>query len=170
MRNKNTLRIVQAGVIAALYAALTYFSNIFALAYSGIQFRISEALTVLPVFTPAAIPGLAVGCVIANLASPFGVIDIICGSVATLLAGACSRALGKLRFKGLPVLSSIMPVIFNMLIIGMEISFLSAGGFSAELFVLSAIQVGAGELAVCLVLGLPLFRFVEKSSISKYLA
>ncbi|NLA76513.1 MAG: QueT transporter family protein [Clostridiales bacterium] len=169
MKDSSTLRVVQAGVIAALYAALTYFSNIFALAYSGVQFRLSEALTVLPVFTPAAIPGLAIGCIIANLASPFGLIDIICGSAATLLAAVCSRALGKLRFKGLPVFSALMPVIFNALIIGLEISFLSADGFSAELFALSAAQVGAGELAVCLVLGLPLFRFAEKGNISKYL-
>ena len=78
------------GLIAALYAIATYLSAAMGLAYGGIQFRISEALTILPIFTPAAIPGLIVGCFIGNLGSPFGMVDILLGTFATAFAAVCS--------------------------------------------------------------------------------
>ena len=90
--HKSSVRpIATAAVIAALYAALTYVSA--PLAFGQVQFRLSEILTVLPYFTPAAIPGLFIGCVLANVASPFGPVDIICGSLATLLAALLSRVM-----------------------------------------------------------------------------
>ena len=84
MKNKGLRYIIQGGIIAAVYAALTLITPIFS--YGVGQVRISEALCVLPFFTPAAIPGLFVGCALANLGSPFGIIDIVCGSIASLLA------------------------------------------------------------------------------------
>lgn len=73
--------LVEAGLIGALYAVLTYVSSMMGLAYGEVQFRISEALTILPVFTPAAIPGLVIGCIIANIGSPFGMV-ILCADLS----------------------------------------------------------------------------------------
>ena len=88
-QKKTTVFLVQAAVIAALYAALTLF--LAPISFSGNQFRVAEALTLLPVITPAAIPGLAVGCIIGNITSPYGIVDIIFGTCATLLAAVCTR-------------------------------------------------------------------------------
>ena len=91
--NKKTSKVrflALSAVIAALYAVLTYAAAAMNLAFGAVQFRFSEALTVLPAFTPAAIPGLAVGCLISNLASPLGVVDWVFGTLATLLAGIFS--------------------------------------------------------------------------------
>lgn len=163
MKKKSTLFLTQAAVIAALYVALTYVSNALGLAYGAIQFRLSEILTVLPLFTPAAIPGLTIGCIIANLASPFGIVDILCGSLATLLAALCTRALRNIRFRDLPLLSVIPPVLFNMIIIGIEIWALN--GKTAELFFVSALEIGAGQLVMCVLVGLPFIRVIKKSGV-----
>ncbi len=163
MKKKSTLFLTQAAVIAALYVALTYVSNALGLAYGAVQFRLSEILTVLPVFTPAAIPGLTIGCVIANLSSPFGIVDIICGSLATLLAAMSSYALRKKCFKGLPVISVIPPVLFNAVIIGLEIWALQ--GRTAELFFVSAVEIALGQLVMCVVAGLPFIRAVKRTGI-----
>ena len=94
--------LVEAGLIGALYAVLTYVSSMMGLAYGEVQFRISEALTILPVFTPAAIQGLVIGCIIANIGSPFGMVDIVCGSLATLAAAGFSYAVRKCSIKDVP--------------------------------------------------------------------
>ena len=163
MKKKSTLFLTQAAVIAALYVALTYVSNALGLAYGAIQFRLSEILTVLPLFTPAAIPGLTIGCIIANITSPFGIVDILCGSIATLLAALCTRALRNIRFRDLPVLSVIPPVLFNMVIIGLEIWALN--GKTAELFFVSALEIGAGQLVMCVLIGLPFARVIKNSGV-----
>ena len=153
-------------MIAAIYAAATYLRATFGIAYGNIQFRLSEALTILPVFTPAAIPGLTIGCIIGNLSSPMGVWDIVFGSAATLLAAVCARTTRNITFKRFPVLSLLMPVIFNALIIGAEITFLLIEGDATfAIFAMSALEVGAGELAVCLAGGIPLFYAIRKSKI-----
>lgn len=167
--SKRTYFIVQSGVIAALYAGLTYLSGIFGLSYGAIQFRVSEALTILPVFTPAAIPGLAIGCFFGNLSSPFGLVDIICGTVATLIAAICSRAVRNIKIKGFPVLAPMMPVIFNALIVGAEIAYFMPKGASFSVFLISAVQVGLGELVVCYLLGFFLFKSIKSSDIEKML-
>lgn len=150
-------------MIAALYVALTYVSNALGLAYGAIQFRLSEVLTVLPVFTPAAIPGLLIGCIIANITSPFGIIDIVCGSAATLLAALCTYALRKVCFKELPLLSVIPPVLFNAVIIGLEIWYLE--GRTAEIFFVSALQIAAGQIVMCVAAGLPFIRIIKKTGV-----
>ncbi len=163
MNKKSTLYVTQAAVIAALYVALTYVSNAMGLAYNAVQFRLSEMLTVLPVFTPAAIPGLVIGCIIANLSSPFGLIDIVCGTLATLLAALTSYALRNIRFKKLPLLSTLPPVFFNGLIIGLEIWYL--GERTAELFFISALEVAAGEVVMCVIVGNIFIKAVERTRI-----
>ena len=168
MNKKKVITLAHGAMIAAIYAAATYLSAAFAIAYGPIQFRFSEALTILSVFTPAAIPGLTVGCIIGNLASPFGAWDIIFGSLATLLAAITARALRKITVRGFPLFSLLMPVVFNALIVGAEITLLmpsQEAGFSA--FLIAALEVGAGELAVCLAGGIPLFYAIKKTNIFK---
>lgn len=155
-------------MIAAIYAAATYLSAVFGIAYGNIQFRFSEALTILSVFTPAAVPGLTIGCILGNITSPFGVWDIIFGSLATLLAAISARALRNIKIKGFPFFSLLMPVVFNALIVGAELTFLlPAQTPSLALFAISALEVGAGELAVCLAGGIPLFYGIRKTNIFK---
>lgn len=165
-RQKQITALVHGAMIAAIYAAATYLSATFGIAYGNIQFRLSEALTILSVFTPAAIPGLTIGCIIGNLSSPMGVWDILFGSAATLLAAISARALRKVTFKGIPLLSLLMPVIFNALIVGAEITFLMIeDNATFAMFAISALEVGAGELAVCLAGGIPLYYAFKKSKI-----
>lgn len=163
MKKKSTLFLTQAAVIAALYVALTYVSNAMGLAYNSVQFRLSEILTVLPVFTPAAIPGLTLGCLIANISSPFGIIDIVCGAIATFLASVTTYALRNVTFKEIPVLSTLPPVLFNALIIGAEIWYLE--GKTAEIFIVSALQVAAGQCVMCILAGIIFIRAVRKTKI-----
>ena len=163
MKKKTTLFITQAAVIAALYVALTYISNSLGLAYNAVQFRLSEVLTVLPAFTPAAIPGLTIGCIIANISSPFGIVDITAGSFATLSAAVVSYLLRKIRFRGIPVLSTIPPVIFNAVIIGLEIMLLENG--EPAVFFISAAQILAGQTVMCVVAGIPFMQAVKRTRI-----
>lgn len=161
-KNRNTAFLVTGGLIAAIYTVATYISAAMGLAYMGIQFRLSEALNILSVFTPAAIPGLIVGCFLGNLGSPFGMIDIFLGTLATALSAFCSYYTRKLTVKGLPLISLAFPVIFNAVIVGAEVAFFLPEGISVLGFVISAAQVGAGELAVCYGLGIPLFFIFKK--------
>lgn len=106
-KKKDVNFLVCGAVIAALYAALTYAASAANLAYGAVQFRFSEALTVLAAYTPAAIPGLTIGCILANLGSPYGITDIICGSAATLLAAVFTYLTRKVKVKGLPLLAPV---------------------------------------------------------------
>lgn len=163
MNKKSTLFLTQAAVIAALYVALTYVSNAMGLAYNSVQFRLSEILTVLPVFTPAAIPGLTLGCLISNISSPFGIVDMVCGTLASFLAAMSSYALRKVTFKGVPMLSTLPPVLFNALIIGLEIWYLE--GKSTQIFFISALQVAAGQAVMCIIAGILFIRAVDKTRV-----
>ncbi len=172
MKNANKVRFLAlSAVIAALYAVLTYAAAALNLAYGPFQFRFSEALTVLPAFTPAAIPGLAVGCLISNLASPLGIVDWVFGTLATLLAAGSTYMLRHVKWNGISILAPLPPVIFNALIVGFEVSCLSdTGVFSfanASLagFISGAISVGVGELVVCYVLGIPLMLAIRRTKL-----
>lgn len=168
MNNKKILNLVHGALIAAVYAAATYLSAGLGIAYGPIQFRFSEALTVLSLFTPAAVPGLTIGCIIGNLSSPFGMWDIVFGSLATLLAALLARKLRNVKIKGLPLLSIVMPVIFNALIVGAEITLLlPTDEANLTAFTVAALEVGAGELAVCLAGGIPLYYALKKARIFK---
>ena len=168
MNNKKILNLVHGALIAAVYAAATYLSAVLGIAYGPIQFRFSEALTILSIFTPAAIPGLTIGCIIGNLSSPFGMWDIVFGSLATLLAALLARKLRNVKIRKLPLLSIIMPVIFNALIVGAEITLLMpTDEANLTAFAVAALEVGAGELAVCLAGGIPVYYALKKARIFK---
>ena len=176
LKNKNKVRdLAISAVIAALYAVLTYAAAAMNLAYGGVQFRFSEALTILPVFTPAAVPGVTLGCLIANLGSPLGIVDWIFGTLATFLAASCTYMVRNVRWKGTPFLAPLPPVLCNALLVGLEIACLSdAGVFSfqnASLggFLAGALSVGVGQLVVCYALGLPLFLAIRRSKLPEYL-
>lgn len=162
---KSTVYAVQGALIAALYAALTYAVS--PIAFGSMQFRVSEALTVLPIFTPAAIPGLAIGCVIANIGSPWGPVDIIVGTVATILAAIATRLTRNIKVKNIPLLSLLFPTIFNAIIVGAEITLLTPGESGLIAFLASAGGVGLGELVVCYTLGILLFLGIERTKIFK---
>ena len=159
--------ITTAAIIAAIYAALTYLGAVFGLSYGPIQLRFSEALTILPVFTPAAIPGLTVGCFIANIGS-FNLLDMVFGTLATLIAAILTRVFKDIKFKGLPLLSLFPPVIVNAIIIGLEIAiFFLPDGLSLYGFLISALEVGIGQLIVCYALGIPFYLTVQKTKLIK---
>ena len=174
MKTKSTVYIVQAAVIAALYAALTILQNTLlpGTASMAVQFRVAEVLTILAVFTPAAIPGLTVGCVIANISSlsVLGPYDMIFGSLASLLAAVLMYLLRSKRLFKLPVASALMPALANGIIVGFEIEFFFVeGGFHFGDFLFQGGCVALGELGVLFVLGLPLARLIEKQGFDKKL-
>lgn len=167
-KSGNRIRfITEAAVIAALYTALTYLASAMNLAYGAVQFRFSEALTVLPVLTPAAIPGLTLGCILSNLASPFGIWDIVFGSLATLLACVITYFTRKITIKGLPVLSPIITSLVNGLIIGIEISAFMPQGFTFKAMLIEGSYVFLGEIVITFALGLPLFSALKRTKIFK---
>ncbi|MGN0508078.1 MAG: QueT transporter family protein, partial [Ruminococcus sp.] len=149
MKTKSTVYIVQAAVIAALYATLTILQNTLlpGTASAAIQFRVAEVLTILAVFTPAAIPGLTVGCVIANISSlsVLGPYDMIFGSLASLLAAVLMYLLRNKRLLKLPVAAALMPALANGILVGFEIEFFFVeGGFHFGDFLLQGGLVALG--------------------------
>lgn len=161
--NKKTVFITKAAVIGGIYTVLTLLAAVFGLAYSGVQFRFSEALTVLPLFSSAAVPGLTVGCIIANIFSSVTPLDTVIGSLATLLAAICTRKTRHIKIKGIPVLSMSFPVIFNAIFIGAEIGFVSGEEAFWPVFLTNALTVGLGEALVVFTLGTLLIKFAEKN-------
>ncbi len=157
--SKKTLFLVQAALIAALYVVLTELANSLGLASQAIQVRFSEALTVLPFFTPAAIPGLFIGCILSNLLTGCAVWDIVFGSVATLLGALGTYAVGKLSFHGKKWLTPLPPIVANTVIIPWILSLVYQLEGSIPYFMLT---VGAGELISCGILGLLLLLALEK--------
>lgn len=174
MKTKSTVYIVQAAVIAALYATLTILQNTLlpGTASMAVQFRVSEVLTILAIFTPAAIPGLTIGCIIANISSlsVLGPYDMIFGSLASLLAAVLMYLLRNKRLFKLPVAAALMPALANGILVGFEIEFFFVeGGFHFGDFLLQGGLVALGELGVLFVLGLPLARLIEKQGFDKKL-
>ena len=168
MKTMSARRIAFSAAVAAVYAALTMC--LAPISYGAVQFRVSEALCILPFFFPYTAWGLYVGCLIANLLSPVGILDIVFGSLATLLAGLCTAALGRgdRRSWSRCILACLMPVIFNAVIVGAVIAVSGAeepfSAAGAALFALSGLEVGLGELAVMFVIGLPLTRILPKKA------
>ena len=152
-------QIATAGIIAAVYAVTSLCSSVFGIAYGPIQCRFSEALTVLPFFLPEAIPGLFVGCLVTNLMSTVGPLDLIFGSLATLLAALWTRRMPNKWLAPLP------PVICNAVIIGAMIAWYEVGFTEAfwGMFAFNALTVGIGEAIACYVLGLLLLQVVSRT-------
>lgn len=157
MKQNKNIFITQAAMIAAIYVVLTYFINAFNLASGAIQIRISEALTVLPFFTPAAVPGLFIGCLLSNLLTGCMLPDIIFGSMATLLGALGSYLLRDHRF-----LVTIPPVLANMVIIPFVLRYAYGIRFvfhGLDLSIpFSMLTVGVGEVISCCIFGSVLIR------------
>ncbi len=149
----STKYLVQAALIAALYATLTLLLS--PIGYGPIQFRISEVLTLLPVISSASIPGLFIGCILANWLGGFGLADIIFGSLATLLAAISTYLLRRTRF-----LYPLPPAIFNGVIVGSYIYLLYDKTYPIALTMLF---IGGAEAVICYGFGLPLISFIRKS-------
>lgn len=142
------------GAIAALYVVLTVLANAFGLASGAIQVRLSEALTILPVFSAAAVPGLTVGCVLANLITGCAAWDVVFGSLATLIG-----AVGAYLLRKKPMIAWLPPVISNMIIVPIVLQ--RVYGVPDSFWYLT-LTVGAGEVIACGVLGLLLYKALKK--------
>lgn len=163
---KKTRFLAHGALLAALYTALTYLQN-FLIPNSAtwaIQFRASEALCVLALFTPAAIPGLNIGCLLFNLSFSGALpLDPILGTGATALATTGMYLTRKITVKGYPLLAMLMPALFNAILVGWELELYIGGGFW-----LNALYVAIGETAVLLTLGTTLFYTIQKRNLTKY--
>lgn len=156
----STRSLVQAALIAALYATLTLVLQPFG--FGPVQFRLAEALTVLPAIMPSSIPGLFIGCILANWIGGFGIVDIVFGSLATLLAGFSTYLLRKNHF-----LFPLPPVLFNAVIVGTYVRLLYDQTYS---LVLTMLFIGISEFILCYGLGLPLVSVLKSNpGLRKYL-
>jgi uncharacterized membrane protein len=166
--NLNIRKISFAGVIAALYIALVLAGAM--VSFGPVQFRFAELLAVLPFFFPIAVPGLFVGCIIANMFSPYGLIDVVVGSSASLIAGLCTMQIGKSLGRermGSKLLACLPPIIVNAVMIGAMITWFILGDFTSGLFLTTFVAysayVGLGQLGVMYLLGMPLMIYMSKS-------
>ncbi len=160
-------KITRQAMIAAIYTVL---STVLApLSFGTLQIRISEALTLLPVFGTEYIAGVTVGCFLTNLigvltgADLLGGFDILFGTLATVFARICTYMLRDVRTSGVPVAAALPPILFNAVIVGMELCILISGGFNAAIFTAQAVSVGIGEALSCF-MGIVLVRLIEKNS------
>ena len=159
--------LTQAAIIAALYAALTHLQNILlpGTASMAIQFRASEALAILAFFTPAAIPGLTLGCLLFNLTSGMALpLDFLVGSLATLIAAFLMWYTRHLTIGKLPVLGLVMPALTNAFLVGWELTVYIGGGFW-----INALYVALGELGVLFTLGILLYFALSKPQVKAQL-
>ena len=154
---RNTRFLTYAAAIAALYVALTGLANAMGLASGAVQLRLSEALTVLPAFTPAAVPGLFIGCVLANIVTGCAPWDVVFGSLATLLGALGTYWLGKNRY-----LAPLFPILSNTLIVPFILCYVYALEGSVPYFM---VTVGAGELLSCGLLGMLLYEALKKGAL-----
>ena len=153
MKNQKVLFVTQGAMIAALYVVLTLFANALGLSSYAIQVRFSEALTILPFFTAAAIPGLYVGCILANLLAGGLILDVIFGSLATLLGALGTYALRKYKW-----LAPLPPIVFNVLIIPFILAFVYHFEGSIPYFMAT---VGIGEIISCGLMGMSILHFLQ---------
>ena len=154
----DTRKLTRCALVAAVYVALTMLSNVLNLAFGPIQLRFSEAMTVLPFLLPETAWGLFVGCMLSNILSPYGPLDLIVGSAATLLAALLTARCRNRWTAALP------PVVCNAVLVGALIAWEQAGTGSAfaPAFAYNALTVGAGEAAACYAMGLPLLSLLQK--------
>jgi len=171
MKAGNPVRfLAQVGLIAGMYTALTLC--LAPLSFGLVQCRVSEALTVLAAFTPAAVPGLTVGCVLSNLiglsmgANIAGALDVLLGPLATGLAAWLSWRWRRCRLGGLPVMSTLPPVVLNALIVGTELAMVSPH-FSVQVLFVQMALVGAGQVVACIGGGLLLAGVLQKTGLTR---
>lgn len=163
MKNLSVRRLVRCAVIAAVYVVVCLVLAPFS--YGAVQVRVAEALCMLPVFGAEYIVGVTLGCFLANLLGST-VVDVVFGTLATLLACLVTYKLRDIRVKGLAIPASLPPVVFNMIIVGaFEITFFfSDGAPTAMLAVFNAVTVGIGELISCTILGVALVKLIESNA------
>lgn len=161
MQSTKVQRMARCAMIAALYTAVSLLLAPFS--YGAVQVRVAEALTLLPIFTPDAIVGVTLGCLLTNLlgSSP---IDAVFGTLATLIAALLTWKLRGVRWRSLPIPSALMPVLVNAVVVGAEITFffMDTPATGAAL-AFNMLTVGLGEVVSCMVLGLLLVKAVEKN-------
>lgn len=155
MKNKKIVWLTASAMIAAVYLVLTMI--FYAISFQPLQSRLAEALTVLPYFTPLAIPGLFVGCIISNILGGNGIWDIVIGSLATLLAAFLTYKMTYNRPRR-KWLAPLPPVLVNAVVIGAMLSIL----YKLPLFA-TMLEVGIGQIIACYVLGFPLMLLFEKN-------
>ncbi len=163
MKKLSVRRLVRCAVIAAVYVVVCLVLAPFS--YGAVQVRVAEALCLLPVFGAEYIVGVTLGCFLANLLGST-VVDVVFGTLATLLACLVTYKLRDIRVKGLAIPASLPPVVFNMIIVGaFEITFFfSDGAPTAMLAVFNAVTVGIGELISCTILGVALVKLIESNA------
>ena len=165
--NKKIRFIVYSAVIAALYVVLTHLQNLLLPGSTtwAIQFRASEAMCVLALFTPAAIPGLTIGCLLFNISYAQALpLDILVGSLATLLSVGAMYLTRRVTVRGYPLAAMLMPALFNAVLVGWELTVYIGGGFW-----LNALYVALGELGVLLTLGSLLYYAIRRRGLDRRL-
>lgn len=170
---RRILFLTHAGVLGAMYVVLTSLQNFIwpDSTSMAIQMRLSEALCICAFFTPAAIPGLALGCMVFNLSwSQSLPLDFLVGSLATLGATWCMRRVRRVRVLGLPWLGLLMPALWNGVLVGWELTvYLNASGFSWPLFGLNALCVFLGEAIVLLIPGAVIYSAITRRGLDQRL-
>lgn len=165
--NKRTRFLAHAALLASLYASLCWLQNLLlpGSASWAIQFRTAEALCVLALFTPAAIPGLTVGCLLFNLTFSAALpLDFLLGTAATALSVGAMYLLRHVKVGGYPLPAMVMPAVFNAILVGWELAIYIGGGFW-----LNALYVAIGELAVLLTLGTGLYYAIRSRGLDSRL-
>lgn len=159
--------IARQAMIAAMYTVVGF--ALAPISFGTVQARISEALTLMPVFGAVNIWGVTIGCLLTNIigfftgANILGSLDIIFGTLATFLATVSTYLLRNVRIKGLPIPAAIPPIIFNAVIVGLELCFMISAGFNLPVFIAQAVSVGLGQTVSCLILGLVLVKVIESN-------
>jgi uncharacterized membrane protein len=159
MRKFTTRDLTLAAVVAALYTVLGYFGDVFGLTYGAVQIRFAEALTVLPFLFPATAPGLVIGCLLTNLLSPYGPVDVIFGTLATAIAAFLTMKMPKWYLAALP------PIVVNMLILPPIWAWAETGAVNNAFWVAcgyNAVTFAIGEAIACYVLGTLLLKAMSK--------
>lgn len=159
MRKFTTRDLTLAALVAALYAVLGYFGDIFGLTFGAVQVRFAEALTVLPFLFPATAPGLAIGCLITNLLSPYGPVDIIFGTLATAIAAWLTMKMPRWYLAAIP------PIVVNMIILPPMWAWSKVGAFNSAFWAacgFNAVTFAVGEILACCVLGTILLKVLPR--------
>ena len=159
--NQETKKIsdlTTAGLIAALYVLLTFLANLFGLASGAVQLRLSEALTILPVFTWAAVPGLFVGCILANFLTGCALWDVVFGSLATLAGALGTYYIGRKY----PATAPVFPIAANCAVVPFVLQYVYG---STDSYWFLAATVGAGEILSCAFLGGILYKVLKKRNL-----
>ena len=171
---KKTKKLTNQAMIAAIYTVLSVALS--AISFGTVQVRVSEALSLLPIFAFGNIWGVTIGCFLTNLigfftgANILGALDMVFGTFATFTAAVSTYAFRKIRFRNIPFLSVVPPVVYNAVVVGWELCmFINNGSFNPVIFWTQAVSVGAGQLLSCGVIGLTMVNIIEKNNNLKQL-